>query len=104
MFDADHDQSSGLGATEWPAKLRADEDDVTERLLVRLAGVLVVRSADNETFLGVKGDRGIAATARAVDAHAALYIQRGLHKGSVLVRLIVFIQAALADGGGHGGG
>ena len=78
------------------------KDDLPERLVVRLAGVLLgVGSAGDRHRHGVKNNGCFALPAGTVAAHASLEIQRRLHASSVLVRLVVFIQAPLADRGCH---
>lgn len=78
------------------------KDDLPERLVVRLAGVLLgVGSAGDRHRLGVKNNGCFALPAGTVAAHASLEIQRRLHASSVLVRLVVFTQAPLADRGCH---
>ena len=73
------------------------KDDLPERLVVRLAGVLLgVGSAGDRHRHGVKNNGCFALPA---GTHASLEIQRRLHASSVLVRLVVFIQAPLADRG-----
>ena len=78
------------------------KDDLPERLVVRLAGVLLgVGSAGDRYRLGVKNNGSFALPAGTVAAQASLEIQRRLHASSVLVRLVVFAQAPFADRGCH---
>ena len=75
------------------------KDDLPERLVVRLAGVLLgVGSAGDRHRHGVKNNGCFALPA---GTHASLEIQRRLHASSVLVRLVVFAQAPFADRGCH---